>query len=540
MEKTFIFGHRKPDTDAVCSAIALSYLKNQLGMNTEARVIGTINNETRFVLKYFNVDEPLYLNDVKVKVRNINYHKEIKLPGTTSVYDAFNFMNTLGITALPLTDNQNKLEGLITLKEIAKDLISGDINKLSTSYNNILKTIKGQQLLRFDEQIDGKLMVAAFNSESFVNNIDLDNSHILIVGDRLNIIRKALESKIKLLIVVGGNILSNDMIQLAIKNSVNIIYTTLGTYEVATQIRLSGFVNNIMINEKPITFNNLAYRTEVVEEINKYGHTNYPIVNKKGECLGLLKVTDTNNYKKKNVILVDHNEKSQSVEGLDEANILEVIDHHNLGSIGTTMPISFRMMPVGCTCTIIYQLFQENKIEIPNQIAGLMLAAILSDTMIFKSPTTTSLDREVALSLSEQTNINIEEFGYELYKAGSTIKGMTPEEVLNQDIKNYKVGEESLAISQVFTMDYDDIKRDMDSYIRVLNNLEQQGYKVAVMFVTDVIHNGSYILFNDKAKSIIEESYDIQNVYQGIYLQDLVSRKKQLVPSIMEAMQKKV
>ena len=197
-------------------------------------------------------------------------------------------------------------------------------------------------------------------------------------------------------------------------------------------------------------------------------------------------------------------------------------------------------MPVGCTCTIIYKLYEENNIAIPYDIAGLMLAAILSDTMIFKSPTTTQVDKEVATKLSEMTRIDIDQFGYEMFKAGSTISGMTPEEVLNQDIKNYKVGEESLAISQVFTMDYEDIKKELDSYIAVLNNLEQQGYKVAVMFITDVIKNGSYILFNDSAKEIIEESYNIDNVYQGIYLQDLVSRKKQLVPNIMDAMERKI
>ncbi len=540
MKKTYVFGHRKPDTDSVCASIALSYLKNKLGENTEARVIGTINNETRFVLKYFKIPEPLYLNDVKVQVRNINYKKDIILNEKSSIEEAFHFMNKNNVTALPLVNEKKLLNGLITLKEIAKNLISEDINKLSTSYQNIVKTLKGQKVLCFDEEIEGHLMVAAFNSESFIKTINLDESAILIVGDRFNIIKKALESKIKLLIVVGQNELTSDMLELAKANKVNVIYTDLETYKTATKIRFANYAQNIKIKEPVVYFNANDYRSEVLEEINKQGHTNYPIIDKKGVCLGLLKVTDTYSFEKRNVILVDHNQKSQSVEGIDEANILEVIDHHNLGTIGTSTPISFRSMPVGCTCTIIYKLYEENNIAIPYDIAGLMLAAILSDTMIFKSPTTTQVDKEVATKLSEMTRIDIDQFGYEMFKAGSTISGMTPEEVLNQDIKNYKVGEESLAISQVFTMDYEDIKKELDSYIAVLNNLEQQGYKVAVMFITDVIKNGSYILFNDSAKEIIEESYNIDNVYQGIYLQDLVSRKKQLVPNIMDAMERKI
>ncbi len=540
MDKTFIFGHRKPDTDSVCASIALTYLKNKLGMNAQARVIGTINNETRYVLKYFGVEEPLYLNDVKVQVRDINYKKNIVLNGKSSILKAFNFMNENNVPALPLTNDKNILNGLITLKEISKDLIQGDITKLNTSYANLLETINGQEVLKFDEEIIGNLMIAAFKSESFINTVSLTENDILIVGDRFNIVKKALEEKIKLLVVIGGYSLTPDMMELAKQNRVNVIYTKLDTYNTSSKIRLANYAKSIKVKEDPITFNIHDYRTEVLDEINRHGHTTYPIVNKKGECLGLLKVTDTYSYEKKNVILVDHNQKAQSVEGIDEANILEVIDHHNLGTIWTSSPISFRSMPVGCTCTIIYKLYEENNIAIPYDIAGIMLAAILSDTMIFKSPTTTDIDREVATKLSEMTKIDIEKFGYDMFKAGSTIKGMTPEEVFNQDIKNYKVGDESMAISQVFTMDYDDIKQDLSSYIQVLNNLESQGYKVAVMFVTDVIKNGSYIIFNDNAKDIIAESYDIENVEEGMYIQDLVSRKKQLVPNIMEAMQRKM
>lgn len=540
MEKTYIFGHRKPDTDSVCASISLSYLKNKLGLNTEARVLGTINNETKYALKYFGVDEPKYLNDVKVQVEDIEFKKGMFLDSKSSIDKAFFFMNENEITALPLVKDNNKLEGLVTLKEISKELVNGNINKLFTSYNNILDSIDGEEIIKFDNEIDGELMVAAFKSASFLKDIELSTSNILICGDRFNIINKALDSKIKLLVIVGGHHLTEDMLSKAAENKVNVIYTPFDTYTTSTRIRLANYIKNIYINEKPVTFMINDYRSEILDEINKCGHTNYPIVNKKGQCLGLLKVTDTNNYQKQDVILVDHNQKSQSVEGIDEANILEVVDHHNLGTIGTSLPISFRAMPVGCTCSIIYKLFEESNVEIPENIAGLMLSAILSDTMIFKSPTTTKIDIDIANKLAEIAQVDIDKYGYEMFKAGSTIKGMTPEEVLNQDIKTYKIDDETMAISQVFTMDFEAVEKDLNIYINLLNNLANQGYKVAVMFITDVIKNGSYVVYNTSAEDIMADSYNIDNIKQGIYLENIVSRKKQMVPNIMEVIEKKI
>lgn len=538
MEKTYIFGHRKPDTDSVCASISMSYLKNKLGMDSEPRVLGNINNETRYVLDYFDVDEPAYLNDVKVQVKDINFKKNILLDGDVSIDNAFHFMINHESTALPLVNKDRKLNGLITLKEVSKELITGDINKLYTSYLNIVDSLEGKEILKFDEEIDGNLLIAAFKSESFLNNVALNNNTILIVGDRFNIIKKALSNPIKMLIIVGGYELKEDMLNLAKQNRVNIIYTNKDTYTTATKIRLANYAKNININTHPVTFYSNDYRTEILDQINKCGHTNYPILDSQNHCLGLLKVTDTNTYRRQNVILVDHNQKSQSVEGLDEANILEIIDHHNLGTIGTATPISFRSMPVGCTCTIIYKLYEEAGIKIPKNIAGLMLSAILSDTMIFKSPTTTSMDKKVAQELAEITNLDIESYGYEMFKAGSTIKGMSVEEVLNQDMKSYKVGDTSMVISQVFTMDYDDIEKDLDKYIDLLDNLAQNNHKVAVMFVTDVIKNGSYLIYNRNAEEIVQDSFNIKNIKQGTYLENIVSRKKQMVPNLMENIEK--
>ena len=524
MEKTLIFGHRKPDADAVCASIALSFLKNKLGMDTEARVIGTINNETRFVLKYFNVDEPNYLNDVKVQVKNIDYKKNIFLDEKASILKSFQFMKENNITTLPLIKN-NKLSGIVSLKDITDYLINNNKKELNTSYDNVLEAINGEKVVCVKDEIKGNII---FNIKNFK-----ENNNILITND-LNSIDE------KLSLVILCNTQANKIPMELKKYNANIIATKTDLYTIIKNLSLANYIKTLKSSREIVAFHLNDYRSEIIDIINKEGYTYYPVLNRKKNCLGVLKAMDVNKFAKKNVILVDHNQKSQSVEGIDEANILEIIDHHNLQTIDTSTPISFRAMPVGSSCTIIYKLFLENNISIPYDIAGLMISAILSDTMLFKSPTTTSEDIKAMENLNKIVKIDIDKYGYQMFKAGSTISNMTPEEVFNQDIKNYKVGEESITISQVFTMDYEDIKLDLNQFINVLNNLEQQGFKVAVMFITDVIKNGSYILYNNKAEAIIKESYDLDNVYEGIYLQDLVSRKKQLVPNIIEVIQKKI
>ena len=273
---------------------------------------------------------------------------------------------------------------------------------------------------------------------------------------------------------------------------------------------------------------------------NKLGHTNYPIVDKKNTCLGMLKLIDANTFTRKKVILVDHNQQSQSVDGIDEANILEVIDHHNLGTIGTTMPISFRSMPVGCTCTVIYKMFQESNIPIPKNIAGIMLSAILSDTLMFKSPTTTDLDKETGKKLAKIAGINIDEYGLKMFKAASTIAGLSVEEVINSDFKSYKYEDSNLAISQIMTMDFADIKSRQDEFVSTLDSMCNIGnYKFAVLFITDIIQNGSYLLFNSDAKDEIAEAFNIDNIEQGVYLDGIVSRKKQMLPPLLEMLERR-
>jgi len=533
---TLVFGHRNPDTDSVCSAISFSYLKNQLGDSTSPRVLGHINKETQFVLNYFQVKEPEYLNNVKVQLRDVNYNKGVMLKENSSIKEVVDYLQEKHCTAVPIVDEKKHLMSLITLKEIAMLFIEQSREYLNTSYDQILKALHGREILRFQDEFDGHLIAGSYQSQTFIEQATLNPSDILIVGDRYKVLKHGILSHISLIVLTNNFDLDEELYKLASENHVSVISSSMDTYNTCNAIALSNYVKSILINKSPAVVGELDYLTDFVAEATKLGFTNYPILNKKNECLGLIRVTDIGKFVKKNVILVDHNNLEQSVIGIDEANIVEIIDHHNLGAIGTTVPINFRSMPVGCTCTILYYLYQEYHVDIPKNIAGLMLSAILSDTLILKSPTTTEKDREAVMALSEIAGVDYADYGYQMLKAGSSIDGMTLEDVIYQDFKSYKVGNESLGISQVITMDYDNIKEHLDEYVNKLNEIARGDYSVVTLFVTDIIQNGSYILYNNGAQHIVEDSFDLREIEEGSFIPDLVSRKKQMLPSIMEAM----
>lgn len=533
---TLIFGHRNPDTDSVCSAISFSYLKNQLGENTEPRVLGHINKETQFALNYFNVKEPDYLNNVKVQLRNIHYNKGVMLKENASIKEVVDYLQKNHCTAVPIVNDKKKLVSLITLKEIAMLFIEQSRDHLNTSYEHILSALNGREILRFRDEFDGNLIAGSYQSQTFIEQAPIHENDILIVGDRFKVIKHGIDSKLSLIVLTNNFDLDSELLELARKNKVSVISSSKDTYNTCNAIALSNYVKSILINKSPAVVNELDYLTDFVAEATKRGFTNYPLLNKKGECLGLIRVTDIGKFTKRNVILVDHNNLEQSVPGIDEANIVEIIDHHNLGAIGTTIPINFRSMPVGCTCTILYYLYKENDIEIPREIAGLMLSAILSDTLILKSPTTTKSDEEAILELSKIAQVDYQDYGYQMLKAGSSIEGMAVEDIIFQDFKSYKVGTESLGISQVITMDFDVIKEHMSEYVDKLNEIAKGDYSTVTLFVTDIIRNGSYILYNESAKHIIEDSFDLTDFEEGTFIPDLVSRKKQMLPNLMESM----
>ncbi len=535
----YIFGHKSPDTDTVCSSIALSYLKNEMGEKTIPKVLGNINNETKFVLNYFNVPVPSYLNDVKVRIKNVKYDKKAYINENKSINEAFKLMQKRNITAIPLINDEKKLTGYVTLKELAKYLINGNREYVDTTLDNIIETINAKVIVKCDDVIKGNTFIAGLSFKALEQNIELNSDDILIVGDRYKVLDYAIKSKVKLVIIPLNVNLDKKVIKNARDNGVNMIASELDSFQIATKITLSNYIKNININKNPITVNNEDYFSDFRSMTHKVNHTNYPVINNKGECLGLIRLTGPNDYEKQKVILVDHNNLAQSVDGIEEADIMEIIDHHNLGAIGTSVPINFRSKPVGCTSTMLYEMYLEAKVNIPKEIAGLMLSAILSDTLLLTSPTTTEDDRFAAVKLASIAKVDIDKYGLEMIKAASSIDGMSVRDLIKSDFKNYVVGSKTLGIGQVMTLDFDNIKENMNEYINVLDEMVDTNYNVVVIFITDIIKNGSYVLYNTKAKDIIEDGFGLKDTYEGVFIPKAVSRKKQILPSILNAMEDK-
>ena len=353
----------------------------------------------------------------------------------------------------------------------------------------------------------------------------------------ISISENAVKKGVKLIIITGNNIIKEEHLNIAKENRVNIISTEYDTFVTVKKIGLSNYIKNLIPTDRPHTVLENEYYDDFINKAKKLKYNNYPVIGKDNTCKGLLRITEINKKVKKKVILVDHNELEQSVIGLEEAEILEMIDHHKIGNISTSYPINFRNMSVGSTNTIIYHLFKENNVEIPKNIAGLMLSGILSDTLSLTSPTTTEIDKEVVMDLEKICNLNHQEFAMNMFKAGSTLEGKTTDEIINIDMKSFQAGEQTYSISQVLTLNYEEILDNKEKYIEAIEKYASlKNNDFVLLTITDIIHKGSYILFTNSAKELLEEALGVTNIKQGHYIEGLMSRKKQLVPLIMEVL----
>ncbi len=537
MKHNLIFGHRSPDTDSACAAISLSDLKNKLDEKSKPYVLGKLNKETQFVLDYFNMETPETLNNVKIQIKDLNYEKVKSINEKQSINYAYFYMNENKLNTLPIVDEHNNLLGLVTMKDIAMSLIKTDQRLLCTTYDNIVETLDGNKLLEFDEIIDGEIIVAAFEEKTLRKAGSLNKESIVIVGDRHDIIGYALEIGVKLIIVTGNLQVSDELIQLAKKNKVSIIITPHKTYYTAKNIGLAKHVDCIMKSKDLVLFRESDYLDDCKEDIQSSKHSKFPIISNDKKYLGILSRKDIISPTKKKVILVDHNEYGQSAEGIEQAEILEVVDHHKIGDIKTIVPISFRNIPVGSTNTIIFRMYRENGIQIDKKIAGLMLSGIISDTLMLKSPTTTGMDREAVNELLKLAEVNLNDYAMEMFKAGTSIESKTKEEVFYEDFKRFNLEYNDVGISQVFTLDINQIMNNKEEYINLIDKItEEKKYFLVIMAVTDIINEGSYIFYSSLREKLIESIFNTEDVYQGIYIEDCVSRKKQIVPGVVHAL----
>ncbi len=538
MDKIYIFGHKNPDTDSVCASIAYANLKNKLGLNAEPRLLSPINPETKFVLNKFNLEEPKYLNDVKVKIKDVKFHKNYLINENKPIIDAFNMMNKHSITGIPLVNDDNKLTGYVSLKEIAHEMIFNESIKVNSAFEDLVRILEASEFIKFDDNIEGYAHAATFDDASFIRDIPLDNESILIVGDRTSIINYALNSKVKLMIIVKDKKLTKEQRKQAKENKINVICTPKSSFKIARVLCLANPIRNIKRGGSVITFNKDDYLTDFVEATAKLKHTNYPIVDNDNVCLGMLRTIDAHEVNKKKIILVDHNMVAQSVDGLYEADLLEIVDHHNIGDINTTNPINFRNMAVGSSCTIVYFLYKENNIKITKDIAGLLLSGIVSDTLMLKSPTTTEVDKVVAKELAHIAKLNINKYGLELLESGVSIDGMSPSDIIFKDFKIYNVNERNMVVSQVFTTDYKDYALIENDLVEELDKIQaNHDYAACVLFVTNFLTNESNVLYAHKCEDLVATAFNIRHVEEGFLLKDVVSRKKQIVPYLMDVLE---
>lgn len=538
-EKVYVFGHQKPDTDAVASAISAAFLMNQKYKEYEfvPRILGKVSKETDFILKKFNVDTPEFLNDVKLKVKNISYRKDFYIHEDNSIKDAYDFITEHSTSGVPIVDHNLTVKSVITLKDIAK-LLMNLSTYLDTTMDNILKAINGRVVNKVDERIVGNIFVTSYRSTTFKEKEVLKKEDIVITGDRHSIIEQAVTSKVKMLILTNGNYMKEEHLALAIKNDINVIKTDLSIFEVMQLLKLSNSLKSYKGNDVVCLYeNDFSERIEELEK--KYNYTNLPVIDKDDKCLGLLRYNETFEINKVKVLLVDHNEKNQSVEGLDEADIIEIIDHHKLGNVSTDKPINLRCMTLGSTCTVLYLMYKEQNINIPIDIKGIMLSAILSDTLCLKSPTTTKTDEEVVHTLAKELDINYEEYALEMFKEGSDLSDKDPEDIVTQDFKRFTMDDYLIGVGQVFVTGMDAIKEKQPFLKDALESVKKAGdFYATTLFVTDILTSTSYLYYTDSFKDELEKAFKIENLEQGYCLPEIVSRKKQIIPKIMEVYKK--
>ena len=523
-----VFGHKNPDTDSICSSISLTYLKNQLGENAIACALGQPRREAQFALNYFNVEAPKVLDNVKIQVKDLNYDKVEPLTPSDSVMQAYNLMNDKDVKTLPIVSKEGKFEGIVTIKEIAKDLLHQHFNTIHASISNICKNLNGSVLVNCSEDITGRVVTLSFNMDE-VKDV-LNEGDIAIVGNRSDVIEYAINAKVKLLILTGGKTISEDLLCLAKQNGVSIISVECDTYKASNIINQCNYLSDIITKDNLVTFNENDYAEDVKETMLNTNFRAYPVLDDDNNFLGLVSRNHLLNPTKKNVVLVDHNESFQTADGLEEANLVEIVDHHKVGGISSDVPISIRVMPVGCTCTIVYKMFKENNVEIPKHIAGLLLSAILSDTLIFKSPTTTELDKIACEELSKIAGVDMESYGMEMFKFGTSLDEYSIEEIVNMDFKEFDMSGKKVGIGQVFTLDIDSIFAKQDQFLSYINDTN---YDMLILAVTDIIKEGSYLIYKAEDK-LISEAFNVEGT-QGVFAPGVVSRKKQLVPNLTTA-----
>ena len=543
--KVVVIGHRNPDTDSICSAIAYAELKNKTSdLVCEPRRAGKMNQETEFVLKKFGVRPPRMCTDVNPKIRDVDYREMPGIPGSTSLRKAWEIMRDQQIDTLPVTNADNELEGVITVKDIATanmDVFdTGILAKSRTSFRNILETLDGTMAVGSEDDVctTGHIRIGTATPEMLESTVE--KGDIVILTNRYESQLCAIEKEASLLILCNNAKVGRTIQRIADETGVAIMTTPVDTYAAGKLISQCAPISYYMTRSDIMKFTLVTPVADVLRVMAKVRHRYFPILDEEGKYCGMVSRRNVIALRKRRIILVDHNEATQAVEGFDQAEILEIIDHHRIGSLETSGPVYFRNQPVGCTATIITQMYDENGVEIPPQIAGLLLAAILSDTLAFRSPPCTPIDETAAKRLAKIAGVDINEFATEMFEAGEKLDGKTPEEVFLQDFKVFMCGDIRFGVAQGSYMTRKNLlaaEELLKPYLEEARN--KQNVEDLYMLLTDVPKEESVVICTGRyAAEVLSDGFETQPAEDGSWtLPGVVSRKKQFIPTMMSAYQ---
>lgn len=539
-ERIYITGHRNPDTDSICASIAYAELKKRLGIAAVPVRIGDINRETEFVLNYFKVKIPDYLYSVKTQVCDLDIDEISSVSADISIKTAWSIMQKSNVKVLPVTSGSGKLLGIVTLSDITESYMNALNSNIllagNTPLQNIVDTLNAKLINGCDDDFrqTGKVVIAAMEPGSMQPFIE--KGDIVLVGDRKDAQIKAVEIEASCIILTCNGQIGKDVLELAKKNKCIVMETGYDTFTTARLINQSIPISLIMTQKDMVFFHINDYIDSIKDRMLKTRYRSYPVVDDNGCIKGFVSRYHLISQKRKKIILVDHNEKAQTIDGIEQAEILEIIDHHRLGDIQTGYPVYIRNEIVGSTSTLIANMYFENGIKPSKEMAGILCAAIISDTIKFKSPTNTYTDISMVSKLAKIAEMDIDEFSAQMFRAGSTLTGMSPREILGNDFKDYVINNNKIGIGQISLFNLQDLQELKSKLLEYMNShFSSDGYRLLLLMVTDIINEGSYLLFAGDKGELVSKAFGVEPNESSVYLQGVVSRKKQVVPQLANA-----
>lgn len=540
MDKVFVIGHKNPDSDSICAAIGYAAFKKKLGKENYVPCrIGEINDETKYILDYFKVDPPLFIENVKPQVSDMDYYTVDIIPQDMTIKGAWEIIRDKGHTLLPVRDQNNLFKGIVSVSDITQTYIALKDNDFLERYNveisSIIEVLEahvlwGEELIK---KTAGRLFI--YHNITWSDAIAIKNNDLILVAGNISNVIESMEYDSNYIFVVG-NLKEKDEEVLAQYASIKNKAIIKVEHDLLSVIRLISqciSVKEIMKTEKIIYFYDNEYIDQIKDIMLESRHRYFPVIDYNRNVVGVISRKQLLTYRKKKVVLIDHNETSQTVKGIDQAEILEIIDHHRLGDIQTGNPIFVRNVPVGSSSTIVANMYFENNLKPDREIAGLLCAAIISDTLLFKSPTCTTVDIETANLLAEIADIDINTFGYEMLKAGASIVKKTPVEILMNDIKEYNLGKYRFSVSQINTMDLGELDDKREQLKELMKEKAENGkYDAVLLMVTDLLRQGSELIFEGPEVDRIRTAFGIEDEKKSVFLEGVVSRKKQIIPRL--------